>query len=155
MFAKSKCFMALNRTNRYIQLRNIRKNNQLKSAPTFEGLSRKHTVHSETCDVDTVSRTNYCDTLQRESKIQTLSSLQLAKKKTELDDIIMKAEALLGCRFERSRSSPIGVGLSSSSDCQTNYFNLLPHWFQRESTLITSKIPSLLGSGHPVLRLKQ
>lgn len=71
-------------------------------------------------------------------------------------NIIRRAEELLRCRFYKSRTSPIGVGrLNTDPNRNQHYFNLLPEWFRADSSLISSGIPALLGSGHPILKLRQ
>lgn len=165
MFAKSKCFMVLNRVGRYAQSRSLRKHHHLKySASAFEGVSGKlqvkrncnhshNAASSEACEEDRILSREYSQALVSNLKPHS-TDLVFDRKKADLEGIIREAEDLLECRFQRSRSSPIGVGLSRS-DCQTQYFNLLPDWFKSESSLIASRLPMLLGSGHPVLRLKQ
>ncbi|CAL8110103.1 unnamed protein product [Orchesella dallaii] len=164
MFTTSKCLLIVTRTNRYVQSRSIRKSSHLKySAPSVEGLSSKLQVkrsHShniiaaaaESFDEKALPH-NYSDSGSHSMRIEYPDSI-IASKKVKLEELIRRAEDLLKCRFHRSRSSPIGVGISLS-DNDPRHFNLLPKWFQNDSSFVASKIPGLMGSGHPILSLKK
>lgn len=157
MFAKTKYFPVLQRSSWILQCCDLQKISLLKySASSYEGLSaniqpsHSHNYCSpESHDVQTLSPGRYSET----PHLQT-ADFGFHRRKQKLGGIVRDAEALLQCRFERSRSSPIGVGIAAS-DSQQPYFNLLPSWFQRDSSIVAERIPQLLGSGHPVLRLKQ
>lgn len=152
MFAKTKCLIILNRTGRYIQTHSMRRSNQMKYS-SAEGLFSNQ-----------VNRTSHnltvSDSYEADPGNESLVTCQypergITAKKAKLEELISKAEDLLECRFRKSRTSPIGVGLLPPNSNHRQHFNLLPTWFDKESTLITSRISSLFNSGHPILKMKQ